>query len=230
MRAMRINKTLSQINGNRSTVETFWIGTVGSLHMTIGFGTGAENFTNSGAFFDSISFVSLDSQKKDNLDDWFGNGDEVISFISSASGSQRKERSEMSFVQGITGDETSFMGGAICRDTTCCTGVSCEGTDVVMILLVGKGFSEMTSWTGGDGILISVSLYGPWAFSETIFCMGGDGIGTVMTSCIGATLSNVICWIGGDGIAHSTICFGLKADSFFFSSCFLFSFFPFFTL
>ncbi len=91
-------------------------------------------------------------------------------------------------------------------------GVSCEGTDVVMILLMGKGFSEITSWTGGKGILISVILCEVCAFSVTICCMGGDGIGTVTILCTGVALSDVICWIGGDGIVHSTIWFGLKAD------------------
>ncbi len=55
-------------------------------------------------------------------------------------------------------------------------GVSCEGTDVEMILLVGNGFSVMTSWTGGDRILTAVTLYGPWAFRGMTFWFGGDTI------------------------------------------------------
>ncbi len=55
-------------------------------------------------------------------------------------------------------------------------GVSCEGTDVVTILLGGKGFSEMTSWTGGDGILTSETLYGPLAFISVTHWIGGEMI------------------------------------------------------
>ncbi len=58
-----------------------------------------------------------------------------------------------------------------------------------MIFLAGKGFSETTCWTGGDGILISVTLYGPLAFSETTF------------------------WIGREMIVVLTIQFSSKADN-----------------
>ncbi len=66
MRVMRIDKNLSQIDENRSTVETCWIGTVGTLHVMIGIGNGAENFTILGTFFIVISLASSDSQKKEN--------------------------------------------------------------------------------------------------------------------------------------------------------------------
>ncbi len=39
-------------------------------------------------------------------------------------------------------------------------------------------------------------------------------MGTLMTFCTETVLSNVVCWTGVDGIVHSTICFGLKGDSF----------------
>ncbi len=44
------------------------------------------------------------------------------------------------------------------------------------ILWAMKGFSGMTFCVGGDGILISVILYGVGAFSVTIRCMGGERI------------------------------------------------------
>ncbi len=68
-------------------------------------------------------------------------------------------------------------------------GVSCEGTDVVMIFLAGKGFRHMTSWTGGDGILISVTLYGPFTFREMTFCTGGEMIEHSMIRKDGLTCS-----------------------------------------
>ncbi len=67
----------------------------------------------------------------------------------------------MGFMREDTGDEMSFIAGAIQSFFTCCIGVSCEGTDMEMILLVGNGFSMMTSWTEGDGILTSMTLYRP---------------------------------------------------------------------
>ncbi len=70
---------------------------------------------------------------------------EAFSFDSSASGFQKKDRSETDFIHGITGDEMTFLGGPIQSCTTCCIGVSCDGTDVVVILLAGKGFRVMTS-------------------------------------------------------------------------------------
>ncbi len=99
-----------------------------TLNVTIGFGTGAENFLNSGAFFIAISFISSGTQKKENSESDFGRRDdrdgvtfdgEAISFMSSASGFQKKDRSEMDFIHGITGDEMTFMGGAIRSITTC---------------------------------------------------------------------------------------------------------------
>ncbi len=50
----------------------------------------------------------------------------------------------------------------------------------MMIFLEGKGFREMTCWIGGDGILASVTLNGPLAFSETTCCMGGEAIVVLM--------------------------------------------------
>ncbi len=88
----------------------------------IGFSFGVENVVTSGMLFVVTSLDFLGVQKKETSDDWFGNGDdgdEVISFISSASGSQKKERSETSFVHGITGDETSFVGEVIRSEMTC---------------------------------------------------------------------------------------------------------------
>ncbi len=84
-----------------------WIGGDGTLNVTIGIGMGAVNFAISGAFFVVISSVSLDSQKKvsSESDFRFRDADEVetfegdaFSFDSSASGFQKKERSETDFV------------------------------------------------------------------------------------------------------------------------------------
>ncbi len=106
------------------------------------------------------SLVFSGSQKKVSSDSVFGSGDavildgEVTSFVHSASGSQKKDKSVTDFVRGDTGDEMSFMGGAIQRDTTCCISASCEGTDVVMIFLAGMAFRETTSWIGGDVIVV----------------------------------------------------------------------------
>ncbi len=60
-------------------------------------------------------------------------------------------------------------------------GTSCDGTDVVMILLMGKAFGVTTSWTGGDRILHSVTLNGPLAFSEVTVWIGGEAIEVLMT-------------------------------------------------
>ncbi len=120
----------------------------------IGFGVGVENFSTGGTFFISTSFVSSGSQKKENSDSDFrrrddGNGvtfvGEAISFVSSVSGFQKNDRSETDFVHGVTGEEMTFLGGLIQSFTTCCIGASCDGTDVVVILLTGKGFSMTTS-------------------------------------------------------------------------------------
>ncbi len=68
-------------------------------------------------------------------------------------------------------------------------GVSCEGTDVVVIFLTGKAFSVMTSWIGGDGILTSVTLYGPFAIRGTTFWIGSDAIVVSMIGNDGKTCS-----------------------------------------
>ncbi len=98
----------------------------GTLIMTIGFGFSAANFPTGGVFFVVTSFDSSGSQKKDNLNSDFRCTDKVetfdgeaISFDSSALGIQKKERSETDFVHGVIGDETTFLGGAIQRVTTC---------------------------------------------------------------------------------------------------------------
>ncbi len=71
------------------------------------FGTSAENFAISSALFIAISFISSGCQKKVYSDSVFGSGDvdDVVtfdgvatSFIFSASGIQKKDRSEMDFV------------------------------------------------------------------------------------------------------------------------------------
>ncbi len=93
--------------------ETCCTGAVRIRVSVMYFGTGAENFAISGAFFVVTSCASSDFQKKVSSESDFRCGDEVISFVLSASGSQKKERSVMSFIHGVTGDETSFIGGAI---------------------------------------------------------------------------------------------------------------------
>ncbi len=109
---------------------------------------------------------------------------------------------------------TTLCTGATLNVTTCCIGVLCEGTETSTTLCTGAILSVTTFCIGGDGILISMTLYGVGAFSETTFCMGGNRIRTFWTFCMGAALSSVICSIVGDGIVHSTIWFGLKADGF----------------
>ncbi len=72
------------------------MGGEGTLIVMIGSGISAMNFSNSGAFFIAISFISSGSQKKENSETCFRNGDvetfvgEVISFVSSASEFQKK--------------------------------------------------------------------------------------------------------------------------------------------
>ncbi len=98
------------------------------MHMMIRIGTGAVNFSTEGVFFVATSFTSSDSQKKVNSDSEFRCGDvgvavtffgEVTSFVSSTSGFQKKERSVMGFVCGVTGKEMSFVVGVIRSETTC---------------------------------------------------------------------------------------------------------------
>ncbi len=108
--------------------ETCWIGGVGTLIVMIGFGFGVENVVTSGTLFVAFSFISLGCQKKESSGSIFRGRDfsdavifveEVTSYVFSDSGSQKKERSEMSFVHGFTGDEMNFLGGAIQSETTC---------------------------------------------------------------------------------------------------------------
>ncbi len=84
-------------------------------------------------------------------------------------------------------------------------GVSCEGTDVVMIFLAGKAFRETTSWIGGDRILTAVTLYGPWVFSKVIFCMGGEAIEHSMIGNDGLTCSGETSCIGGEGMEQEVM-------------------------
>ncbi len=163
-----------------------------TLCMMIVFGFNVVSFAISGAFFVVTSLASSGSQKKENSEDDFvcdDVGDVVISFAFSASESQKKERSETDFVCGVTGEETTFLGGLIQSFTTCCIGASCDGTDVVVILLEGKAFSVTTSWTGGDRILHSVTLYGLWAFREMTCWIGSDAIVVSMIGNDGKTCS-----------------------------------------
>ncbi len=108
--------------------ETRWTGAVRTLHEMIGFGTGAVNFSTSGAVFVATSFVSSGSQKKENSDSSFGRGDdgdalifigEATLFMSSVSGFQKKDSSVMGFISGDTGEVMNFVGEAIRSDLTC---------------------------------------------------------------------------------------------------------------
>ncbi len=116
------------------TGMTCWIGTVGTLHVMIGFGFRAVSFATLGALFVATSSASSDSQKKESSETRFRIGDvddvgtlegettfigEAISFVSSASGFQKNERLETAFVRGDTGEETIFMGGPIQSVFTC---------------------------------------------------------------------------------------------------------------
>ncbi len=105
---------------------TFWTGGEGTLNVTIGIGTGA--FSISGTFFVVTSLVSSEVQKKESSETRFGIGDVddvgalegvATSFVFSALGIQKKNRSMMGFMHGVTSEEMSFMGGAIRRVTTC---------------------------------------------------------------------------------------------------------------
>ncbi len=133
------------------TVVACWTGGDGTLNVMMRFGIGEANFSTEGALFVATSSASWGVQKKEYSEDGVGCGDvgtfdgDAISFVFSASGFQKNERSEMGFVRGDTGDETIFLGGAIQNFTTCCMGVSCDGTVVVVIFLAGKAFREMTS-------------------------------------------------------------------------------------
>ncbi len=75
----------------------------------------------------------------------------------------------------------------------------------MMILLVGKAFSVTTCWTGGDGILISVTLCRPLAFSGTIFWIGGDAIEHSTIGKDGKTCSEVTSCICGEGIEQEVM-------------------------
>ncbi len=96
------------------------MGAVGTLQMMIGFRVSVENFVTGGSFFVVTSLVSSGSQKKDNSNSYFRCRDadevetfdsEAISFLSSASGIQKKESLETDFIRGVTGDETKYFWG-----------------------------------------------------------------------------------------------------------------------
>ncbi len=109
----------------------------------IGEGVGVENSSTGGDFFVfffnffdffdfnflvATSFVSSGIQKKVSSGSVFESGEvddvvtfigEAMSYVSSVSGFQKKERSVMGFVCGITGDETIFVGDENHSDFTC---------------------------------------------------------------------------------------------------------------
>ncbi len=91
----------------------------------IGFGFGVENVVTSGTLFVVTLFASWGAQKKEYSEDGVGCGDvgtfdeDAISFMFSASGFQKKDRSETDFMRGVTGEEMSFLGGVIQSETTC---------------------------------------------------------------------------------------------------------------
>ncbi len=102
---------------NAHTRVTCRIGTVGTLYVMIGFGIGAENFAISGAFLIATSFISSDSQKKENSETGFGCGDagdavildgEATSFMSSASGFQKKGQIRDGFRMHTSNEEISL--------------------------------------------------------------------------------------------------------------------------
>ncbi len=81
-----------------------------------------------GVLFVATSLVSSGSQKKVYSSSDFGrrdDGDALIldrkstSFMFSASGIQKKERSVMGFIHGDTGNEEIFIGDVIRRVLTC---------------------------------------------------------------------------------------------------------------
>ncbi len=87
--------------------ETLWTGGEGILYVMIFFGIGEVNFSTEDALFVATSLASSDSQKKVNLDSEFRCRDaddvetfegEASSFMSSTSGFQKKNRSEMGFI------------------------------------------------------------------------------------------------------------------------------------
>ncbi len=120
-----IRDSMMNIGVMAHTGMTCWIGAVGTLHVMIVFGIGVENFVTSGTFFVAISFISLGVQKKEYSEDGIGCGDvgtfneDAISFMFSASEFQKKDKSETDFMQGVTGEETTFLGELIQRVLTC---------------------------------------------------------------------------------------------------------------
>ncbi len=91
--------------------ETLWTGAEGTLHVMNGIRTGAGIFATSGALFVATSLESLGSQKNENSESGFGCGGtrdvvifdgEATLFISSASGFQKKENSDVTFIQFLS--------------------------------------------------------------------------------------------------------------------------------
>ncbi len=77
------------------TRETFWTGTEATLEMIIGFGADADSFVTVGALFEATSFES------------------------SASGSQKNEKSETGFRCRDTRDVLIFIEGVTRSEVTC---------------------------------------------------------------------------------------------------------------
>ncbi len=107
-----------------------------SVQEVIGFEISVVNSTTLHAHSVTSSFVSLGIQKNESSDSdsfltstsfsflisfsfFISFNDETFSSVLSSSEFQRKDKSEMIFVHGDTGDETSFLGEVIRRDTTC---------------------------------------------------------------------------------------------------------------
>ncbi len=127
--------------------------------MMIGFGISVVNFATGGTFFVVTSFASSGSQKKVYSDSSFGSRDDedavnfdgdVTSFVSSALGIQKKERSEMSFICGVIGDVMIFVGDEIQSDFTCCIGA--VGTGISTTLCTGAIFISVSCWIRGEMI------------------------------------------------------------------------------
>ncbi len=117
-----IRTSVMKFGAKACTGMTRWMGGEGILYVMIFFGTSAENFSTSVALFVVTSLASLGVQKKVSSESDFGCRDvkdEVISFVSSASESQKKEISETGFMRGVAGDEMTLLGGPIQSFTTC---------------------------------------------------------------------------------------------------------------
>ncbi len=106
-----------------------------TLHLMTGIGTDVGRFSPSDALFEVTSFVSSasGSQKKENSD--------VTLFDSSASEFQKNEKLETGFGHEDTGNVVIFVGEAIFSDLTCC--ISAVGTGTLVTLSGEPTFSVM---------------------------------------------------------------------------------------